>query len=62
MKYPGICGFGAKKHNFVQNEYTNEQLRTKKNFALVICVFVYLCICVFVYSLKKSQPKSIYLI
>ena len=26
-KYPCICGFGANKHNFPQNKYTNEQLR-----------------------------------
>ena len=44
MKYPCICGFGANKHNFAQNKYMNEQLRTKKNFAPVICVFAYLCI------------------
>ena len=44
MKYPCIRGFGAKKHNFAQIEYTNEQLRTKKTSHRS---FVYLCICVF---------------
>ncbi len=31
----------ANKNNFPRHKYTNEQPRTKKNFASIICVFVY---------------------
>ncbi len=36
-----IRGLRAKKHNFPQNEYTNEQPQSKKTFAAVICVSAY---------------------
>ena len=41
-KYPCICGFGPKKYNTAHIENTKEQLRNKKTFAPVICVFVWL--------------------
>jgi hypothetical protein len=36
---------GPKKYNFAQIKYINEHLQTRKTFAQVICVSVYLCTC-----------------